>query len=83
MHYVAEQLADSGHMCMLVDILFCAYRIGRCVNCEVVDEEMERGAVQEMATPVRLLIGDKISELRKADDEGLEVNGSCIICHTS
>jgi hypothetical protein len=39
-------------------------------------EEMKRRAVQEMATPVRLLIGDKISELRKADDEGLELNGS-------
>ena len=31
MHDVAEQLAGSGHMCMVVDILFCAYRIGRCV----------------------------------------------------
>jgi hypothetical protein len=28
-----------------------------------------------MANPVRLLIGDKISERRKADDEGLEENG--------
>ena len=45
MHYVAERLAYSGHMCMVVDILFCAYRIGRCVNCEAVDEETERGAV--------------------------------------
>jgi hypothetical protein len=50
MHDVAEQLAGSGHMCMVGDILFCAYRIGRCVDCEAVDEELERGASKKWQT---------------------------------
>jgi hypothetical protein len=61
MHDVAVKLADSEHTYMAAGILIRAYRKGdwRGWRC---GEENVVGAVEEIHTPVRLPIGDKIRE---------------------